>query len=150
MLHNLSPMIPCVRGNLSQFLIYRIFFGFVLKLFACDFIWKVPKSYRRSNLICVDDFFFVIFTVTSLILFYCIVCMLYLYSLIFCFLAYNSFIDPACSCISPFFLSQNMVEESIWPMLAKESLKALGGLGLLSLAGKFLLRRVFEVCSPVF
>lgn len=103
MLHNLSPMIPCVRGNLSQFLIYRIFFGFVLKLFACDFIWKVPKSYRRSNLICVDDFFFVIFTVTSLILFYCIVCMLYLYSLIFCFLAYNSFIDPACSCISPFF-----------------------------------------------
>jgi hypothetical protein len=35
-------------------------------------------------------------------------------------------------------------------MLAKESLKALGGLGLLSLAGKFLLRRVFEVCSPAY
>lgn len=40
---------------------------------------------------------------------------------------------------------QNLVEESIWPMLAQESLKALGGLGLLSLAGKYLLRRVFEV-----
>ena len=31
-------------------------------------------------------------------------------------------------------------------MLAQESLKALGGLGLLSFGGKFLLRRVFEVC----
>lgn len=30
-------------------------------------------------------------------------------------------------------------------MLATESLKALGGLGLLSLGGKYLLRRVFEV-----
>lgn len=30
-------------------------------------------------------------------------------------------------------------------MLVKESLKALGGLGLLSLGGKFFLRRVFEV-----
>lgn len=30
-------------------------------------------------------------------------------------------------------------------MLAKESLKALGGLGLLSLGGKYILRRVFEV-----
>lgn len=34
-------------------------------------------------------------------------------------------------------------------MLAKESLKALGGLGLLSLGGKFLLRRVFEVCLDI-
>ena len=41
---------------------------------------------------------------------------------------------------------QNLVEESIWPMLAKESLKALRELGLLSLGGKYLLRRVFEVC----
>ncbi|KAK6136444.1 hypothetical protein DH2020_029800 [Rehmannia glutinosa] len=41
----------------------------------------------------------------------------------------------------------NLVEESIWPMLAKESLKALGGLGLLSLGGKYLLRRVFEVVA---
>ena len=31
-------------------------------------------------------------------------------------------------------------------MLAQESLKALGGLGLLSLGGKYILRRVFEVC----
>nr|XP_023870361.1 K(+) efflux antiporter 3, chloroplastic [Quercus suber] len=46
--------------------------------------------------------------------------------------------------ILPVLESQNLVEESIWPMLAKESLKALGGLGLLSLAGKYLLRRVFE------
>lgn len=30
-------------------------------------------------------------------------------------------------------------------MLVKESLKALAGLGLLSLGGKYLLRRVFEV-----
>lgn len=35
-------------------------------------------------------------------------------------------------------------------MLAQESLKALGGLGLLSLGGKYLLRRVFEVCHDVF
>lgn len=35
-------------------------------------------------------------------------------------------------------------------MLAKESLKALGGLGLLSLGGKYLLRRVFEVGKSCF
>ncbi|KAK2987426.1 hypothetical protein RJ640_018563, partial [Escallonia rubra] len=46
--------------------------------------------------------------------------------------------------ILPVLESQNLVEGSIWPMLAKESLKALGGLGLLSLGGKYLLRRVFE------
>lgn len=46
--------------------------------------------------------------------------------------------------ILPVLESQNLVQESIWPMLAKESLKALGGLGLLSLGGKYLLRRVFE------
>lgn len=40
---------------------------------------------------------------------------------------------------------QNLVEESIWPILLAESLKALGGLGLLSIGGKFFLRRVFEV-----
>ncbi|KAI9154144.1 hypothetical protein LWI28_021527 [Acer negundo] len=39
----------------------------------------------------------------------------------------------------------NLVAESNWPMLAKESLKALAGLGLLSLGGKYLLRRVFEL-----
>jgi hypothetical protein len=65
----------------------------------------------------------------------------------------TSFIDPLHVCAFflplPFSFSgymQNLVEESIWPMLAQESLKALGGLGLLSLAGKYLLRRVFEVC----
>ena len=34
----------------------------------------------------------------------------------------------------------------MWPILLAESLKALGGLGLLSLGGKYLMRRVFEVC----
>ncbi|KAK9905227.1 hypothetical protein M0R45_000421 [Rubus argutus] len=47
--------------------------------------------------------------------------------------------------ILPVLESQNIAEQSIWPMLLQESLKALGGLGLLSLGGKFLLRRVFEV-----
>ncbi|KAB2634835.1 K(+) efflux antiporter 3 [Pyrus ussuriensis x Pyrus communis] len=46
--------------------------------------------------------------------------------------------------ILPVLESQNLAEESIWPTLLKESLKALGGLGILSLGGKFLLRRVFE------
>ena len=45
------------------------------------------------------------------------------------------------------YILQNLVEESIWPLLAQESLKALGGLGLLSLGGKYLLRGVFEVCT---
>ncbi|KAH7575508.1 hypothetical protein JRO89_XS02G0125700 [Xanthoceras sorbifolium] len=49
--------------------------------------------------------------------------------------------------ILPVLESQNLVEESIWPMLAKESLKALAGLGLLSLGGKYLLRRVFKVVA---
>ncbi|XAR73028.1 hypothetical protein NMG60_11019877 [Bertholletia excelsa] len=49
--------------------------------------------------------------------------------------------------ILPILETQNLVEESIWPMLAKESLKALGGLGLLSLGGRYLLRRVFEVVA---
>ncbi|XP_038681766.1 K(+) efflux antiporter 3, chloroplastic isoform X2 [Tripterygium wilfordii] len=49
--------------------------------------------------------------------------------------------------ILPVLESQNLVEESIWPMLVKESLKALGGLGLLSLGGKYLLRRIFEVVA---
>ncbi|XP_050364559.1 K(+) efflux antiporter 3, chloroplastic isoform X1 [Argentina anserina] len=46
--------------------------------------------------------------------------------------------------ILPVLESQNIAEESIWPMLLKESLKALGGLGLLSLGGKLVLRRIFE------
>ncbi|KAI0501324.1 hypothetical protein KFK09_016268 [Dendrobium nobile] len=49
--------------------------------------------------------------------------------------------------ILPILESQNLGNESIWPMLATESLKALGGLGLLSLGGKFLLRRIFEVVA---
>ncbi|GAB2247121.1 hypothetical protein Droror1_Dr00007003 [Drosera rotundifolia] len=49
--------------------------------------------------------------------------------------------------ILPVIESQSLVQESIWPMLLKESLKALGGLGLLSLGGKFFLRRVFEVIA---
>ncbi|KAJ7968354.1 K(+) efflux antiporter chloroplastic-like [Quillaja saponaria] len=49
--------------------------------------------------------------------------------------------------ILPVLESQNIAEESIWPMLAKESLKALGGLGLLSLGGKYILRRIFEVVA---
>ncbi|XP_061370130.1 K(+) efflux antiporter 3, chloroplastic-like [Gastrolobium bilobum] len=49
--------------------------------------------------------------------------------------------------ILPVLESQNLAEGSIWPMLALESLKALGGLGLLSLGGKYILRRVFEVVA---
>lgn len=44
-----------------------------------------------------------------------------------------------------YFSLQNITEGSIWPTLAQESLKALGGLGLLSLGAKYILRRVFEV-----
>lgn len=40
--------------------------------------------------------------------------------------------------------SQNIIEQSVWPILLAESLKALGGLGLLSLGGKYFIRRVFE------
>jgi Kef-type K+ transport system membrane component KefB len=46
--------------------------------------------------------------------------------------------------ILPVLESQNVVEQSVWPMLLAESLKALGGLGLLSLGGKYLIRRIFE------
>ncbi|XP_057515397.1 K(+) efflux antiporter 3, chloroplastic isoform X1 [Amaranthus tricolor] len=49
--------------------------------------------------------------------------------------------------ILPVLESQNIVEQSIWPMLVKESLKALLGLGLLSLGGKLILRRIFEVVA---
>ena len=42
---------------------------------------------------------------------------------------------------------QNLVEETIWPMLAQQSLKFLGALRLLSLGGEiYFLKRVFEVC----
>ncbi|CAL5340383.1 unnamed protein product [Camellia sinensis] len=56
-------------------------------------------------------------------------------------------IGAALSLSSLAFVLQNLVEESIWPMPAKESLKAVRGLGLLSLGGKYLLQRVFEVVA---
>ncbi|KAK3137042.1 hypothetical protein QOZ80_5BG0446860 [Eleusine coracana subsp. coracana] len=46
--------------------------------------------------------------------------------------------------ILPVLESQNIVEQSVWPILLAESLKALGGLGILSLGGKYLIRRIFE------
>ncbi|MED6134053.1 K(+) efflux antiporter 3, chloroplastic [Stylosanthes scabra] len=49
--------------------------------------------------------------------------------------------------ILPILETQNMSEESLWPMLVQESLKALLGLGLLSLGAKYVLRRVFEVVA---
>jgi len=43
---------------------------------------------------------------------------------------------------------QNLVEETIWPMLVQESLKALGALRLLSLGRKIcLIERVFALCT---
>ncbi|XP_057416156.1 K(+) efflux antiporter 3, chloroplastic isoform X3 [Lotus japonicus] len=49
--------------------------------------------------------------------------------------------------ILPILESQNMSAESVWPMLVQESLKALGGLGLLSLGAKFILSRVFQIVA---
>ncbi|KAI3969778.1 hypothetical protein MKW92_018741 [Papaver armeniacum] len=49
--------------------------------------------------------------------------------------------------ILPVLETQNLVGESILPQLAAESLKALLGLGLLSLGGKLVLRRIFEVVA---
>ncbi|KAK7400409.1 hypothetical protein VNO78_11615 [Psophocarpus tetragonolobus] len=49
--------------------------------------------------------------------------------------------------ILPILETQNISAGSIWPTLAQESLKALGGLGLLSLGAKYILRRVFEVVA---
>ncbi|KAE8774487.1 K(+) efflux antiporter 3, chloroplastic [Hordeum vulgare] len=59
--------------------------------------------------------------------------------------------------ILPVLESQNVVEQSVWPMLLAESLKALGGLGILSLGGKYLIRRIFccrveelrSICCPL-
>ncbi|CAI0448614.1 unnamed protein product [Linum tenue] len=49
--------------------------------------------------------------------------------------------------VLPILESQTLVGESVLPMLINESLKALLGLGVLSLGGKYLLRRVFEVVA---
>jgi len=44
----------------------------------------------------------------------------------------------------------NLVEETIWSMLAQESLKALDALRLLSLGGKIcLIKRVFALCTII-
>lgn len=43
------------------------------------------------------------------------------------------------------YFFQNVTEESLWPMLAAESLKALAGFGALSFGGQIFLRRLFEV-----
>ena len=46
------------------------------------------------------------------------------------------------------YIMQNLVEKTIWSMLAQESLKALCAFRLLSLGGKiYILRRVFVVCT---
>eukprot|EP00250_Pteridium_aquilinum_P020013 c24667_g1_i1 orf=705-3422(-) len=49
--------------------------------------------------------------------------------------------------ILPILESGTLGKESVWPLLAAESLKALGGLGILSLGGQIVLRRVFEVVA---
>ena len=41
---------------------------------------------------------------------------------------------------------QNIANANLWPVLAAESLKALLGLGIISLGGRLFLRRIFEVC----
>lgn len=47
-------------------------------------------------------------------------------------------------------LLQNIADSNLWPVLASESLKALLGLGLISLGGRLFLRRLFEVRLPDF
>ncbi|MCO5608427.1 hypothetical protein L7F22_062637 [Adiantum nelumboides] len=49
--------------------------------------------------------------------------------------------------ILPILESGTLGKESVWPLLAAESLKALGGLGALSLGGQIFLRRIFEVVA---
>lgn len=49
--------------------------------------------------------------------------------------------------ILPILESGTLEKESVWPLLAAESLKALGGLGVLSLGGQIFLRRIFEVVA---
>jgi hypothetical protein len=44
---------------------------------------------------------------------------------------------------------QNIANANLWPVLAAESLKALLGLGIISLGGRLFLRRIFEVCVLV-
>ncbi len=42
-----------------------------------------------------------------------------------------------------------MAEKNLWPILAAESLRALAGLGAISLGGRLLLRRIFEVHAQI-
>lgn len=49
--------------------------------------------------------------------------------------------------ILPILESGNLEKESVWPVLAAESLKALGGLGALSLGGQIFIRRLFEIVA---
>lgn len=49
--------------------------------------------------------------------------------------------------ILPILESGTLGTESVWPILAAESLKALGGLGILSFGGQIVLRRIFEVVA---
>lgn len=49
--------------------------------------------------------------------------------------------------ILPILESGTLEKESVWPLLAAESLKALGGLGVLSFGGQIFLRRIFEVVA---
>jgi hypothetical protein len=44
---------------------------------------------------------------------------------------------------------QNLAEKDLWPILAAESLRALAGLGAISLGGRLLLRRIFEVQAQI-
>lgn len=49
--------------------------------------------------------------------------------------------------ILPILESGNLAEKNLWPILAAESLKALAGLGAISLGGRLLLRRIFEIVA---
>jgi hypothetical protein len=42
-----------------------------------------------------------------------------------------------------------LAEKNLWPILAAESLRALAGLGAISLGGRLLLRRIFEVHAQI-
>ncbi|KAG0598990.1 hypothetical protein M758_12G118100, partial [Ceratodon purpureus] len=49
--------------------------------------------------------------------------------------------------ILPILETGNIADTNLWPVFASESLKALLGLGLISLGGRLFLRRIFEVVA---
>ncbi|XP_024364445.1 K(+) efflux antiporter 3, chloroplastic isoform X2 [Physcomitrium patens] len=49
--------------------------------------------------------------------------------------------------ILPILETGNIADSNLWPVLASESLKALLGLGLISLGGRIFLRRLFEIVA---